>query len=430
MSEENNKSTNKLKKVITIIVSVCLLALSFGGGYLTYYLTQTPNQRQVSWFVGLIDENYLVYDEETGKIKDFTAEEYCDKIAELLDDYSTYYSSEDYAEIISTSLGNSYGIGVAFLGKESLEIASIVGNSPAEKVGLKRGMVIESITYGEKVETVNTFKQFVAVANQIPAQTDFILTVEYKGENLTFTISKQAFVKSYVRYYDSEKTYAFISDYGSTPVAKEIEGGISSLDDKTAYISLSHFEGDAYEQLSNAISYMQGRGRTKLIFDLRDNGGGYMDILQDIASYFINTGKKKNLVATAIYKDGSQENFNTNKNNFLNVEVCVIANDGSASATECLIGAMLHYGTIDYSHLVITKRGEVARTYGKGIMQTTWNDIFTGTATKLTVANIYWPDKTTCIHGVGIRTTEENSVPNALDKSLDSQLLRAIEILG
>ena len=123
--------------------------------------------------------------------------------------------------------------------------------------------------------------------------------------------------------------------------------------------------------------------------------------------------------------------FKTNKNNYSPLEIVVLANGGSASATECLIGAMISYGTLDYNHLVITKQGEEenAKTFGKGIMQTTFVST-SGTATKLTTAYIFWPDKTTCIHDKGIVALKENSVSENENVFIDNALLRAIEILN
>ena len=90
-----------------------------------------------------------------------------------------------------------------------------------------------------------------------------------------------------------------------------------------------------------------------------------------------------------------------------------MANENTASASECLIGAMLYYGKcFDVNKLIVVNNSledGIASTYGKGIMQTTYSNLFTGEAIKLTTAYIFQPDKTTSIHGVGIKATLENS---------------------
>jgi C-terminal processing protease CtpA/Prc len=72
---------------------------------------------------------------------------------------------------------------------------------------------------------------------------------------------------------------------------------------------------------------------------------------------------------------------------------------------------MLNYGDFFSVDRLIIERNKsgTARTYGKGIMQTTYS-FMDGSALKLTTANIYWPDGSTCIHGKGITTTTQNSV--------------------
>jgi carboxyl-terminal processing protease len=81
----------------------------------------------------------------------------------------------------------------------------------------------------------------------------------------------------------------------------------------------------------------------------------------------------------------------------------VLANENTASASECLLGVLVHYGDVlkNNSDVILEMNEEGAyRTYGKGIMQTTYM-LLSGGALKLTTAKIYWPDGETSIHGVG-----------------------------
>ncbi len=424
----------KLKKILIAIISVSIIVLSFFAGYFTYYITMSKAQKQVSWFVGLIDKKYTVYDEETGQMRSLTAEDYCDKLAELLDPYSRYYTKEEYSDETITSLGNVYGTGVAFSSKsETLKIILVTGNSPAERVGIKAGMTITAIRYNGEEKEVKTFIEFSLELSKIPANTDFEFKLSYNGTEEYKTIQKQAFSISVVRYEDSEKTYRFTENADGVMVGVEETGGNPNLPSDVGYIKFDGFENYAVSQFNDAYNYLISRGKTKLILDVRYNGGGYMNVLQDIASYLIyNQGKSKNVIAVARDKQGREELFKTNKNNYKPLEIAVLANGGSASATECLIGAMISYGTLDYEHLIITKSGEEenATTYGKGIMQTTFVHSQSQTAAKLTTAYIYWPDKTTCIHAKGIVATKENSVSESENLFTDNALLRAIEVLN
>ena len=110
-------------------------------------------------------------------------------------------------------------------------------------------------------------------------------------------------------------------------------------------------------------------------------------------------------------------------------KIAVLADENTASASECLIGAMLDYGTLTRDALVITETNGVARTYGKGIMQTTYVNFTHGDALKLTTAYIFWPQSHTSIHGIGITTTPENEVETSGVFGVDAELNRALAIM-
>jgi carboxyl-terminal processing protease len=151
-----------------------------------------------------------------------------------------------------------------------------------------------------------------------------------------------------------------------------------------------------------------------------------MTILSKIAAMLVHNGGKGNfLVAYADAKTG--ESFiNTSAYNYKEhiEEIVVLANEYTASASECLIGALASYGeNFSLNNLVTIKNSKgVGKTYGKGIMQTTYQ-LISGGAFKLTTARILWPDKKTCIHGVGIIPPEANQTTNS------NAINRALEIL-
>ena len=122
----------------------------------------------------------------------------------------------------------------------------------------------------------------------------------------------------------------------------------------------------------------------------------------------------------------AKERFYSGKNRFNTqiTSIVVLADQNTASASECLIGAMIYYGGVFSQNKLVIEKGENGKTttYGKGIMQTTYGFIGGG-ALKLTTARILWPDEQTCIHGKGIETISENQV-NAEDV-----ISRALEVL-
>lgn len=431
VKDKTPKPMSRTKKILLIALVIVLICLSFGGGYLTYYLTLSENKKTVNWVIDMIDRNYLVYDEETGKVKKFTPDDYAKAISALLDPYSTYYSREEYVDMIQTSHGNYYGVGVSFLRGGDLTIFDVSGNSPAERAGIKKNGVITAVEYDGKKTDVVTYDGFSDVLDPIPKETEFKLYIRYGMETEVFTVRKEIYVQTYVVYRDSGTGYKFLSQNGETPVGTPVEGEKDvRLADDTAYISYASFMYGSEDQLTAALDYMATRGRTKLIFDLRGNGGGYMDVFQNVSEHFVdNGGAAKNLVALARYKDGREDAFYTEHNRYKNIKVVALADDNSASASECLLGAMLHYGAINKDTLVITKNGDVARTYGKGIMQRVFPHLMKWDAISLTTAYIYWPDKTTNIHGKGIRAEGLNAVTPSDNEETDNELIRATEIL-
>jgi carboxyl-terminal processing protease len=156
-----------------------------------------------------------------------------------------------------------------------------------------------------------------------------------------------------------------------------------------------------------------------------------MSVLSRVASNFIyNGGKSSSLITYEKDSDGNFDETRTNSNKFPNhiTAISVIANEKTASASECLLGAMLYYKdkfSIDSLVIENEKHSENYHTFGKGIMQTTY-PLSNGGGIKLTTAVLYQPDKTTSIHNVGIIAKKENSCL----KSDGIALLKAISVLG
>ena len=404
----------------------------FFAGFLTFYLITGRNARSVSWLIKFIDRYGCYYDEETGEMKEFTAEDYADAIIDgLLDRYSDFYSAEEYSDVVSTSKGNNFGLGVSFATENGVStVYTVTGNSPADKAGIKRGDVLIAGEIDGKYTEFGADSSCIDFLDGIKEDVPFTLYALRGEENLQFNVSKEVFVASYVSYCDSEKTLVFRSE-GTDPLKESVsDGGDDRLAGDTAYISLASFNGGAANQIGETLEYMKQRGRTKLILDLRYNGGGYMTVLSDIAAYLLYSEDEIfPVIAYANYKNGKQDVSRASGDKFNRdiTDIAVLANDNTASASECLIGAMKYYGkAFDESKLIITKNSDgVAKTYGKGIMQTTYPNYLTGEALKITTAYIYQPDNETCIHGKGFVAQGENAVDGD-----EAAILRAVEVLA
>ncbi len=407
---------------VALIVSFCL------GFFVNYFLGGKNDS--LDWVTGYIDKYYCVLDENGDPIE-FSDADYSKAVTELLDKYSEYYTAEEYQRKLAEGRGDNVGIGITYLiDSTDTVLYGVIGNSPADKAGLRGGDKIEAIEFGENNVQVTDKDGLFAVLESIPVETDFIIHYR-RGENrLSATVKKTAYQVSYCTYYDNQKSCKFMADDNQTP-QPVVEDSLlmNNLADDTFYIRFESFSGKAVSQFSQCLELGVSRGKTKLVLDMRDNGGGYMNILCEIASFLVEReGEDKPILVYSKDKNSKMTEYRADGNEVYEeiTDVCVIANENSASATECLIGAMLYYGTaFSIGNLVLEKNAEgVARTFGKGIMQTTYYNVVGVDAIKLTTAYLFQPDKTTSIHQTGIRTTELNGVEKG------QGINRAIEILA
>lgn len=426
------KGKNKLLRALYIVLAVFIITGSFTLGYFTNAWSNGKDAEYVGELVRYL-KNYGVIDTETLEVKNLDYEDISKMIASSLsasDNYCSYYTQEEYEKVVNNGSGNYTGIGISVLG-DDLSVFKVTLNSPAHKAGVECGDNLLGAIRGGKETLFSSYKDVTNFIAQVPLGSEFILNALRNGENVSFKIKREKYVASYVTYMDSEKEVYFLSDDGKTPEKTVSDGGIPALPQDTAYISLSKFEGESYGEICTALDFMKERGRSKLIFDLRDNGGGYMSVLTGIATRLCDakTGKAFT-VAMAKDAKGATTEYKSHGNRFGDFisKISVIANERSASASECLMGAMLYYGNAVQKEYVVIENdvlsGGTARTFGKGIMQTTF-PLSDGGAIKLTTAVIYQPDGATCIHNKGITATGENAVT----KSENIALSRAIDLL-
>lgn len=425
MKDNAYKMPKKLKIILSLVL-VAVILVSFTGGYFSKYLLNSKEQNVASEVAKIIEKYGYIIDPETGKVIDYTEEDIADLLVKgTLDQYSAYYTEEEYRKQTEQSLGNREGVGFSFYDTDNV-VDVIVGGSPADVAGMKDGdKIVSAQTLSNPVIEMQDYYDIGDFIDSCESNQPMTFTVIRGEETLTFTISKQAYKAIYVECFDNQYEYDINYKNSKLNVEKK-EGGMAQLSSDTVYIEFSQFEGEASDQLAIALSQARSSGKTKLILDLRDNGGGMLSVLSNVCAFLVTNGQEKVVVVHAKSKSG-YDNYYSQKgtlNDFL-TKIVVLANDNSASATECLIGAMLHYEkAFSIDNLVIEKNEEgVAKTYGKGIMQTTY-PLITGGALKLTTAQIFLPDTVTSIHGKGFTPIEENA-------TLPSQTLdRAIQILN
>ena len=399
-----------LYAVLAVLLALVIAAAGFAGGWLGSRASIDPRLRELEWLLGVLEDEHYEYVD-----MDAVYEELYDTA--MPDNFSTYYTPEEYARILAESEGNNEGVGISLaVDNGVLRIWSVVENSPAQEAGLKKGMYL--LGYGTPGGEVLTGTASEVTAFIRAQEGEFVLYAGFDPDaaadaSTAHTLSSASYAAAYVVYRDSELSYAF---RGNSHQLVETGEPLAGLDDSTAYLRLDGFDGNCAVEFTACLAVMKARGRTNLILDLRGNGGGYLSDLQSIASHLLRDAQGSNpLIAYAQFRDGSRRDYNAAGNDFSEYftqtsRISVLADEYSASASECLIGALIDYGTISYSDVYLhrTEGEESASTYGKGVMQQTFRSP-SGGAFQLTVARIYWPEGK-CIHGVGV-TDADGAVP-------------------
>ena len=430
------KKSKKSKILIALLTSFCLIIV-FLGGFFTRYFTENKSARLLNEILNIIEKHSIVSE-------NFTSENIADLVVNgtiaPYDDYAQYFSPEEYRTEENNGKGNYNGHGLYVYVADNVIFKTLI-NSPSYNAGLRKG---DRLISG-KIEGEQDYSTFIIGDNvnagditvteffkKTTLNTKVYVKAEQNGVVKEFNFTAKSYKQSYVEYYDNEIMAYYFAEDGNLSLTQYSTDKMSILDKDTAYILLSSFEGDAANQLGGVLRLMKERNKTKLVFDLRDNGGGYMATLCDVAGYLVKGGNQKNPVIAIAKGKSVNESYRVSSKKNVEIEkICVIANQNTASASECLLSAMLYYSdsakepfTID--NLILTKNTSRNNfsTYGKGIMQQTFK-LFSGGALKLTTAKIYQPDGTTCIHGVGI---EQSNTQNCVEDSF--ALSRATQILG
>ena len=396
----------KSKKIIVSVLSAVALAGAFGLGFLTKTFSMSADSRAAVDLIEKYKKYYLF--EESGVI---------DKISDaLLDDYSGYQSKETYENVQDAAKGSAAGIGVQ-INRESLEITRVLGNSPAEKAGLKEGGVIVRYNAGAGEKQVASAEELLADLDGVNSGESVSLTLSYGGAEAEYTMQKSNYTRTYVKFGDDSGYYSFLSDGDKISVAK-LSDEPYLTDASAFYIRYDSFSGTksgidgSVGQLKIALEKMKEKGKTHLVLDLRGNGGGYMSVLTEVASLLTPASDSKFLIGYAENKYGNRSEFYGKNSSFYSYGIekfSVLGDSGTASASEALIGALLDYADkSNYGGLTVYVEGSggVYRTYGKGIMQSTFKNA-DGSAVKLTTDKLYFPVSGISIHGVGI--TEQTS---------------------
>ena len=338
-----------MKRILNIkaITGIALFLLTLSAS------SQVLNEEtfKIGRTLGLIDA-YYVDSVDLGSL----AEKAIVEVLKNLDPHSTYVSAKDVKEMNEPLNGNFEGIGIQFnLLHDTIIIVEPIEGGPSEKVGLKAGdriLVIDK----EKVAGINMTTAGVRKRLMGDKGTKVDITVQRKGEKelLDFTI-----IRDKIPIYSLDASYM--------------------LDKETGYIKLNKFAATTEKEFSDAVAALQKKNMHNLVLDLRGNGGGYMLAATALADKFF--ADKKLLVYISGRKTPRQDHSSTGNGSLASARVVVLTDEGSASASEILSGALQ-----DWDRAIIMGR----RTFGKGLVQNPFA-LTDGSMIRLTIARYYTP---------------------------------------
>lgn len=339
----------------------------------------------------VIDEYYL------GEVDEEQLREYSYKgmIAGLEDPYSVYYTKEEYEDVEESSEGIFSGVGIVLtqdMETKAITVVKPMKDGPAQKAGIKAGDILTKV----EGEEISSDEDLSSVVSRVKGK---------EGTKVTLTFSRDG----------KEKDYTLTRQEIKNPTVE-----YEMLENKVGYIKITEFDEVTVEQFDDALSQLENDGMKKLVLDLRDNPGGLLDAVVDIADRILPTG----MIVYTEDKNGKKTEYEAKSAECVEQPIAVLINGNSASASEILAGAIQDY-----------KAGTLVGTtsYGKGIVQNIFQ-LGDGSAVKLTIANYYTP-KGRNIHKKGIDPDVEVELKESLKdeieikKSEDNQLQEALKVL-
>lgn len=387
----------------TLCIGAFVLIGDQNGWFDWLYQTSTGSEKitnaerrralsKLSLLERFIDDYYL---------NDLTAEDYANGlykglISSLDDRYAAYYTEEEYEEISAVNEGKYVGIGCSISLDSETGVVTLIQpyeGGPADKAGIQTGDVLVAV--GDENIAGLELSEVVALVKG-EEHTDVTLTVmrESSEEPIELVVTREEVETKTISY--------------------------KMLDDGIGYLAISGFKESTKEQFSQALDALKNMDMKGLILDVRDNGGGSLDTVVNIADKLLPEG----LIVYTRDKYDKGEDYESTDKEYLDLPMVLLVNENSASASEVLAGALRDH---EAATLVGTK------TFGKGIVQSIF-DLDDGSALKLTTSKYYTPNGDN-IHEVGIEPDivveldEEYKKKEEPTMEDDNQLQVAIECM-
>lgn len=310
-----------------------------------------PNRQKFDDVLNLIDDKYV-------EKPDF--EKLIDKaivgLVEELDPHSEYMTAEEYKRMNEPLQGNFEGIGVQFnIIKDTITVISSISGGPSERLGIRSGDKI--------VEIEDTIVAGIGFSNN-----DVIKRLRGdKGTKVTIKIMRRGVsdLISYTITRDKIPIYSVDAGY--------------LLKDDIGYIRINRFAQSTMDEFHTALNELETKGVKSLVLDLRGNSGGYLNTAIDLADEFL--GSNMLIVYTEGATSSRIDHNATSRGRFQKGKLVVLIDEGSASASEIVSGAVQ-----DHDRGLVIGR----RSFGKGLVQRPFR-LRDGSTLKLTTARYHTP---------------------------------------
>ena len=356
MERQDHTNNNKRRAFIPLILSLTLAA-----GILIGAVMFGKGDGRADIFKGALKIREILGYVENNYVDTVNADELVDvaisQMLEHLDPHTAYIPAKD-VELANADLeGDFEGIGVQFdIIRDTIVVVSPLSGGPSEALGIKAGDKIIKVD-DENVAGVNINNEGVFRKLRGKKGTKVKVSVKRNREKnlIDFTITR-----------DKIPTYSVDASYMIEP--------------KTGYIKISRFSNTTYSEFQNAVDQLKAKGMARLVLDLRDNPGGSMDAAERISDELLPENR------LIVYTKGRMRQYDkrttaTGGGEFENGAVIVLLDEGSASASEIVAGALQ-----DNDRALVVGR----RSFGKGLVQVPI-PLSDGSQLRLTISRYYTP---------------------------------------
>ncbi len=355
---------DRFKPYYPIILAIVLVGgMYFGGAMMSIKFSSYQNLKR-----SLFSVNFNYYD-KFYDVLNYISDSYVDSVEresliddaingllKKLDPHSSYISAADFRRMNEPLMGNFEGIGVEFrIEHDTVVILNTISGGPSEKLGLRAGDRIVKVN-DSVIAGVGISNQKVVDKLKGPKGTKVKVSVKRRSAEdlLDFEIVR-----------DVIPTYSIDIAY--------------MVNDSIGYLKINRFSATTYSEFLQAVSLLKSQGMSRLMIDLRGNGGGYLNAAIKMADEFLENNR------LIVYTEGLNRPrsyaYATHQGNLKTTPFVILLDEWSASASEVFAGAMQ-----DNDKGLIVGR----RSFGKGLVQEQIQ-LMDGSAIRLTVARYYTP---------------------------------------